>query len=245
MLKKTFAIFAIIFIAIVLVIPIYASTALSKASKGNSYKDDNGKYITGFQTIEGKTYFFGKNGKMYTDEWVTTTSGNMYYFQKDGTMATNEINLDGKFYEFDSSGKLMYVYLDIWAPFNNLEWGMTRKEVIKALNLKQGDCFISQDYLGEDVMYVQDKFSTGSYTIYSFNEELELSGFNYISRFSTCATIKKVKEGFKKGGFECLEDDESTQTVMYATDNCLGIAQYYDDNIIEYTIFPNDTPLVV
>lgn len=145
--KRTLAILATMLIAFVAVTPINASAAWAKDSKGNYYyKDDSGKFLTGFQTIGDNTYYFGKDGKMYTSKWVTTTSGSKYYFKKDGTMTTGKIKLNGKVYEFDSSGKLI-VPSKLWKPFEGLEWGMSKEEVIKALDLEEDDYTLIDDAL--------------------------------------------------------------------------------------------------
>ncbi len=42
--------------------------------------------LTGWQTVNGKTYFFdAKKGYMYTG-WITTAAGNKYYFWNDGAV---------------------------------------------------------------------------------------------------------------------------------------------------------------
>ena len=240
-LTRTFALFAIILIAFVSVTPINVSAAWAKDSKENYYyKDDAGKCLRGFQSIGGKTYFFGKNGKMYTNKWVTTTSGNKYYFRKDGTMATGKIKLNGKVYEFDSSGKL--ISFDIWAPFNGLEWGMTSKEAIKALNLKKGDYTYPEDFKKGDlnVMAVLDKSNEDSSTLYLFDKKSGLVCFSYKLTYSD-TSFKGVKEGFENGGFEFFEEDESDKTysAVYTTDNCIGILSSYD-GVISYAICPID-----
>lgn len=196
--KRTLAILTTMLIAFVAVTPINASAAWAKDSKGNYYyKDDSGKFLTGFQTIGDNTYYFGKDGKMYTSKWVTTTSGNKYYFKKDGTMTTGKIKLNGKVYEFDSNGKLI-VPSKLWKPLEGLEWGMSKEEVIKALDLEE------DDYESEENTLTTYYFL--SETIYTFDES-GLIGFTHIILNNSFKTYEEllVSDGFEFFGNE--EDD--------------------------------------
>ena len=100
------------------------------------YQNADGSYVVNnWISYQGNYYFFGADGKMSTDTFVTKTvsqfgmeleketyyvdaeglprtnyllekDGNYYYFGSDGIMLTNEtITLDGNTYRFDSEGK--------------------------------------------------------------------------------------------------------------------------------------------
>ena len=71
----------------------------------SSKKSKDGAMSTGFDTIDGKKYYFKTgSGKMVTG-WKTI-SGKKYYFSKNGVMATGTVTIDGKKYTFSSSGVL-------------------------------------------------------------------------------------------------------------------------------------------
>mgnify|MGYP004633555507 CR=1 FL=1 len=219
---RTFALFAIIFIAFVSVTPINVSAAWAKDSKGNYYyKDEAGKYLTGFQTIGGKTYFFGKDGKMYTDKWITTTSGSKYYFKKDGTMATGKIKLNGKVYEFDSNGKLI-VLSKLWKPFEGLEWGMNEKEVIKALELEKDEYSLS-----DNVLMVIKPFYCNQYF---FEEDSGLIGFVHITLNNSFETYKEL---LVSDGFELLSKEDNNTLVYGKDDKLFAMIIYEPKEVIE------------
>lgn len=73
-------------------------------SKGNTYYfDEEGKKVTGWQTIADSLYFFDKEGVMQKSGWTTTDDGKAY-LTDDGKAMTGWQTLDGKEYYFDSKG---------------------------------------------------------------------------------------------------------------------------------------------
>ena len=73
---------------------------------GNTYYfEDDGKAAVAWQTFDGDTYYFGWDGVMVTG-WQTL-SGTKYYFDLDGTAVTGIFEIDGKKYFFGQSGKMM------------------------------------------------------------------------------------------------------------------------------------------
>ncbi|MBQ2824236.1 MAG: hypothetical protein IJF18_06640 [Oscillospiraceae bacterium] len=105
-----------------------ASADWKTTSAGKKYVDDSGSYVTGWQTIDGKKYYFKSNGIMHKG-WLRTSSGKKYYFNSDGTMRTGwmktaggnkyyfrkngvmaadvKIKISGKVYKFDKNGVLV------------------------------------------------------------------------------------------------------------------------------------------
>lgn len=74
---------------------------------GDYYVDANGvrtdgSGLTGWQTINGKKYYFGSDGKKVTG-WQTISS-NKYYFDTSGVMQTGFVTISGSTYYFNSSG---------------------------------------------------------------------------------------------------------------------------------------------
>lgn len=197
--KRTLAILTTMLIAFVAVPPINASAAWCKDTKGNYYyKNSDGEFLKGFQTIGDNTYYFDKNGKMHTSKWVTTTSGNKYYFRKNGTMVTaSKIKINGKVYNFDASGRLI-VPSKLWKPFEYLEWGMTKEEVIKALDLKEGDYISDGNTLTIEKLLYADT--------YEFSES-GLFGFTHMALNNSSETYEKllISDGFEF--FDDIEDE--------------------------------------
>ncbi len=62
--------------------------------------------ITGFQVIDGKTYFFSRvDGRMRTGKFAI--DGPIYSFDDDGVMQTGLVTVDGETYNFGSDGKMI------------------------------------------------------------------------------------------------------------------------------------------
>ena len=51
----------------------------------NQYLDEKGKLATGWQQIDGKTYYFRKGKKEKATGWLRI-SGKVYYFDKNGCL---------------------------------------------------------------------------------------------------------------------------------------------------------------
>ena len=73
---------------------------------GNTYYfEEDGKAAVAWQTFDGDTYYFGWDGVMVTG-WQTL-SGTKYYFDLDGTMTVGRFEVDGKKYFADKGGKVV------------------------------------------------------------------------------------------------------------------------------------------
>ncbi len=73
-------------------------------SKGKTYYfDEEGKKVTGWQTIGDSLYCFDKKGIMQKSGWITVDSGKAY-LADDGKALTGWQTIDGKEYYFDSKG---------------------------------------------------------------------------------------------------------------------------------------------
>ncbi len=95
-----------------------------KIQKDKLYYYQNGKPLTGWQTIDGHSYNFDSTGAMntgwfkYNDNWYylnsagyaavgwRTVDGIRYYFDKNGVMLKGTQEINGKKYTFDNSGAL-------------------------------------------------------------------------------------------------------------------------------------------
>ena len=72
---------------------------------GSTYYYQNGKYQTGWETVDGNTYYFEKDGKAATGwKWM---DGAWYYFGNDGAMRTGWVSTNGKTYYVNESGKMV------------------------------------------------------------------------------------------------------------------------------------------
>ena len=92
------------------------------------YFDKNGKYVTGFKKIDGKTYSFNAHGRLQTDKWInyngdkyhTDKKGvlirektakigdNTYYFNKKGILVRGKtVTINNNLYYFGSNGALV------------------------------------------------------------------------------------------------------------------------------------------
>ena len=69
------------------------------------YYDDNGNKVTGWQTIKRHKYYFDENGVMQTG--LHEISGKTYYFGDDGAMRTGWQKIDDDWYYFNSDGTMV------------------------------------------------------------------------------------------------------------------------------------------
>lgn len=88
--------------SVITVVPIEASAEWKNDDTGWFYKEGS-SYYTGWKQIDGAWYYFARDFYMRTG-WVQD-GPSWYYLQNNGVMATGKVPIDGKIYEFDSSGK--------------------------------------------------------------------------------------------------------------------------------------------
>lgn len=70
------------------------------------YVLSDGSYLTGLHKIDGQTYYFGSNGVLTKNSFVTV-SGNTYYFDGNGQMVTGFMTKWWNEYYFASNGHLV------------------------------------------------------------------------------------------------------------------------------------------
>ncbi len=74
-----------------------------ETENGKMYLDENSKPVTGFQEIDGQTYYFRNDGTMKTSGWIKMSDGKRYYFGSNGIMRKGWLKTsDGKFYLTDN-----------------------------------------------------------------------------------------------------------------------------------------------
>lgn len=71
------------------------------------YYDEDGNYVTGWQTIDGHRYYFDPDTGMAVQGWFTDEDGAIYYFGPEGYALTGEQVIGGKTYTFDEDGRLL------------------------------------------------------------------------------------------------------------------------------------------
>lgn len=70
------------------------------------YKTASGKYLTGFQKIDGEIYYFNSSGVLKKKGWIKTSDGNEYYASKTGALLRNQwFKNRRKYYLTDSGAK--------------------------------------------------------------------------------------------------------------------------------------------
>ena len=72
---------------------------------GKYYCYINGKKQSGFQTIDGKTYFFSRVGDNAMRTGTFAVDGPYYHFDENGVMRTGIVEENGNKYYFDETGK--------------------------------------------------------------------------------------------------------------------------------------------
>ncbi len=90
---------------------VHANAGWESTNSGMKYKISSSKgYATNcFKTINGKKYYFDKNGIMQTG--FVTVDGNLYYFGTNGVMKTGKFKVNGKCYYAKDNG---VCYVDRW-----------------------------------------------------------------------------------------------------------------------------------
>ena len=75
------------------------------------YFGPDGKMVTGWQRINGNTYYFSNGQGMMARNEIIDLNGKQYYFKNDGTLVTNQSNyvIDGNTYNIDQNGVLTVV----------------------------------------------------------------------------------------------------------------------------------------
>lgn len=102
---KNIILAGIISVSALTALPVTASADWVKTEDGYSYTDAAGNTLKGWQTIKGKTYYFGKNGIRRTG--LRSIGGNVYYFGKNGVMRTGVVKIKNKDFDFGADGKLI------------------------------------------------------------------------------------------------------------------------------------------
>lgn len=74
------------------------------------YLDENGQPLTGWQQLDGKTYFFSETGALHTG-WLED-SGSSFYLDHNGTPVTGWQTIQGKKHCFAADGKAMRGFLE-------------------------------------------------------------------------------------------------------------------------------------
>ena len=153
-------------------------TGWVKITKDNTeymaYFDEDGKSVSGWMEIDGKTYYFvtmsNLPSKMLQDtivsfqdgEYTSQRTDDPRYFTSDGSMAVNGLYTYGQYtYYFDGEGKAVTGWQkvgDNWYFFNNLYHLYT-------------SCFFSDDdhsyYCDENGIMIKGFFTVGRYTYYA------------------------------------------------------------------------------
>lgn len=150
--------------------------------KRQYYFDKNGVALTGWQEIDGSTYFLGgdEKGRLVTS-WANGAKGryyfgedgamrigwkligeDVYFFGDDGIMRTGEQTVGDDVYTFDGEGRLIDPApekITLNHVLQGISFGMTKEEVRKNsildLNKHSEDSFAFSTVLSEDECYMQ------------------------------------------------------------------------------------------
>ena len=67
-----------------------------------------GKKVTGVKKINGKLYYFKKNGNLYQKTGMKKVEGKVYYFTRSHTLKTGIVKVKGRYYYFDKKKGARY-----------------------------------------------------------------------------------------------------------------------------------------
>lgn len=99
------ALAAIISASAILAVPAVSHAEIPRSESSSA---ESTEQLCGWQTRDGKTYFYSRDGKMRRG-WRQISSS-VYYFGTDGIMRTGTVNIDGRTYDFGEDGKLVRSY---------------------------------------------------------------------------------------------------------------------------------------
>ena len=135
---------------------------------------DGARYTDQFLNLNGKVYYFDNQGIMYKDQYYKNW-GNTYYFGKDGARYTNQfLNKDGKIYYFDNDG-VMYQdrYYKNWG--NTYYFGKDGARYTNQFLNKDGKIY----YFDNDGVMYQDRYYKNWGNTYYFGKD----GARYTDQF--------------------------------------------------------------
>ena len=89
----------------------YMMTGMFDFDKKTYFCNEEGIMQTGPNTVKGKYYYFGEDGAMVKDDFVTITNedkkSNTYYYDQDGLKATGLKKIKKDYYYFEKDGVLL------------------------------------------------------------------------------------------------------------------------------------------
>lgn len=88
---------------------IISMPAAVSAMSADAYTSEARSNSNGWQEIDGKTYYFNKNGTRCTG-WKTIDGSTYFFSRKGGFMRTGRAKINGKVYTFAPDGKLVSSY---------------------------------------------------------------------------------------------------------------------------------------
>ncbi|MBQ5316265.1 MAG: hypothetical protein J6I96_01805 [Oscillospiraceae bacterium] len=136
-----------------------ADTAVTSGSYSSSAT------VKGWKTVNGKTYYFGKDGYLTGFKKI---GGKTYYFGTDGVMRTGRIKLNGKLYDFGSDGALKTTAADTKTAKASADDGTGIKWGIKADKVRDWrfDAVVLDEKDGETVFMVPgENLRVTTYTV--------------------------------------------------------------------------------
>ncbi len=151
---------------------------------GMFYCGPNGLAVTGWQEINGKTYYFYPESKFRVEYGIKTIDGKDYFFSHEGALFRNGIfTREKKFYTADEQGVLtkletvkdQFVYDLNWKPVHYID---TDGKEQKGVSIKSD--FVL--YFKSDGSQAKGEFLTIEGNIYYFDKE---SGEMYRNRFAS------------------------------------------------------------
>ena len=174
----------------------YAKTGFQRGSDSALYYFDNVTYaaLTGWQEIGGYMYFFGEDGKAYSDG-IYEINGGKYYFSVEGVLQKGWRTINGASYYFSlQTGKMVTGLLTL----DGYTYYFTENGLAKGLQTINGKVYLFDDTygiaqtgyrkIGEDI-YIFDAYTkqgiTGSvyldgWTYYLENGKAVRSGLRFI-----------------------------------------------------------------
>lgn len=198
-------------------------------------------FVTGWQNIDDKLYYFDSNGYLYKDQWLKTDNGEKYYIDHNGVMCIGWTKINDNYYYFNKDG----IMLTGWNKINNNTYylgenGQMRTGLLKVDNFiyyfnNNGSMCTGWITINKNTYYFKPngKASVGKVKIngmvYNFdkNGKLITSNSNFNESSKTLAWGMYPEEVIE---IKALSDYEILNNLLYTTNHTINNCYMFDDN---------------
>lgn len=162
-----------------------------------SYVTESGEKALGWQTIDGKLFFFDSTGTMRTG--LLKIGDNIYYLTEEGAVVGTTVEVGGKSYTFDENGALQTELPDASKSSEvKIRFGMSIEDVQAKISKKYP--FVMP--LDNVLLLAASSLDASNASIYMFDENNKMQVCGEFSEKDRSAYYKKALE---KAGYKSVD----------------------------------------